>query len=255
VRSPLPFKARGDILRARQDWNELVSRVNALTGTIAVSPSNLPVAPFYGAVMTEGPAAEADYDDERYWIKRVVVTNSDGDQTARLDWDWPAQAAYHVTATNLAEWETQSHAVPSCSIVYAWPLPDARPQDTGTPPTIHWVFSQVPPAWRPARVTASTDCTLTVKPAKFDGISIEDTALGTLTARFLPDLVAVDNETGFKHNYAVGDHLQISPYGDQWIALWQIIMPNAFPEPDGDDVCEGDDLTPEAGMEDCWSGS
>jgi hypothetical protein len=254
MKGPLPFKRRGEVLRAHEDWNEVVSRVNSLTNRLGTSSGQFPLGPIYAKVMTEGPSAEADYDDERYWIKRVIITNNDGDQTARTTWDHPTNAAYHMTATNLAEHETRSHAVPSDSIVYAWPLPDARVTEDATPPTVYWVFSQVPPAWRPARVTDdSDDCTLTVKPAKFVGTSIEDTALAPLTARFLPDLVAVDAETGFKHNYAEDDHIQISPYGDQWIALWQIIMPNAFPEPE--DYCEGDDLEPEAGLEDCWSGS
>jgi len=60
-----------------------------------------------GKIKNVGPASEADYTDERYWVARVYNDNELGDKTADptfteiIDSDDPLYR--YVTATNLAE--------------------------------------------------------------------------------------------------------------------------------------------------------
>ena len=74
----------------------------------------LPVRWQWYVVTDTGPDAEKDYVDERYWLVRAELTNSDSDATSKL-----AEASIpdtddrfkHITATNMAEWVSGTHTV------------------------------------------------------------------------------------------------------------------------------------------------
>ena len=78
----------------------------------AVDP--LPVRWQWYVVVDSGPDAEKDYVDERYWLKRAELTNSDSDTTSKVteaeipDTD---DRFRHITATNMAEWPVGTHTV------------------------------------------------------------------------------------------------------------------------------------------------
>ncbi len=67
---------------------------------------------FHGVIVDEGPSAEADYTDERYWWKRQYCSNTTGADTTQLEFttfDSGEEAYVHATATNLAEFIGGSH--------------------------------------------------------------------------------------------------------------------------------------------------
>ena len=73
----------------------------------------LPKNWFLGKVHNLGPNSEANYTDQRYWIKEQIITNIDEDDTSDLTWaDSISDNALWVTATNLAEVTNQSHDFP-----------------------------------------------------------------------------------------------------------------------------------------------
>jgi len=71
-------------------------------------------------VMSEGPAAESDFTDERYYVQLVELTNSDADPTSKLTFavipDTDDRYLY-ASATNLAEWAGETHNLAEGAIV------------------------------------------------------------------------------------------------------------------------------------------
>ena len=68
---------------------------------------------FIGRIHNLGPNSEANYTDQRYWLVEQKITNTDGDGTTDLTWaDDGNDNALWVTATNMAEVISQSHAFP-----------------------------------------------------------------------------------------------------------------------------------------------
>ncbi len=115
-----------DTLKA-SEWNALVKEVRRLSN-LRVS-GNLEVRNFSGGriisskpgkrqwfigrIHNLGPAAEANYTDQRYWVKEQTITNNDNDDTTDLIWgDYGSDDALWVTATNLAEVISESHDFP-----------------------------------------------------------------------------------------------------------------------------------------------
>lgn len=73
-------------------------------------------------VQSAGPAAEADYSDERYWIQLAELTNSDSDETSKLTFAVIASTDpryRYVTGTNLVELADESHNLESGAVVPA----------------------------------------------------------------------------------------------------------------------------------------
>ena len=65
---------------------------------------------FIAHITDQGPNAEPDYTDERYWVQSINITNSD--PTANLTFNWGSTSLYHVTATHLDELNDPTHALP-----------------------------------------------------------------------------------------------------------------------------------------------
>ena len=68
---------------------------------------------FIGRIHNDGPGGPGNYADQRYWVKEQEITNSGEADTTDLTWaDETRDDALWVTATNLAEVISQSHAFP-----------------------------------------------------------------------------------------------------------------------------------------------
>ena len=65
---------------------------------------------FIAHITNQGPSAEADYADERYWVQSINITNSD--PTDNLTFNWGSSSLYHVTATHLDELNDANHSLP-----------------------------------------------------------------------------------------------------------------------------------------------
>jgi hypothetical protein len=67
---------------------------------------------FYGLITDEGPSAEADYSDERYWVTVAKISSTSGADTTALAFSAvTGDRADTITATNLAEVESSSHEI------------------------------------------------------------------------------------------------------------------------------------------------
>ena len=127
-----PFKKmRGglDQLKA-SDWNRMGRLVVGLYNLSVAPPlrmlrteqgTALSIAPlvagdffFIGKIHNLGPAAEANYTDQRYWIVEQEITNTGEADTTNLTWGDLAGGLW-VTATNLAEVISTSHDFPDAA--------------------------------------------------------------------------------------------------------------------------------------------
>ena len=126
-----PFKTKRagiDPLKA-SEWNRLTKLVeglsklsvapplrmlNTVNGTVlSMAPTAKASSFFIGRIHNLGPAAEANYTDQRYWVKEQKITNSGEADTTDLTWaDETRDDALWVTATNLAEVISESHDFP-----------------------------------------------------------------------------------------------------------------------------------------------
>ncbi len=116
-----------DQLKA-SEWNAMVKEVrrlgnlrtaggleirNVSGGRVISSKPGAKKQWFIAAIHNLGPAAEANYTDERYWVVEQAITNAGEADTTDLTWaDSTASNALWVTATNLAEVISQSHDFP-----------------------------------------------------------------------------------------------------------------------------------------------
>jgi len=97
-----------------------------------------------GKIMSEGPAAEADYTDARYWIEREIMqatvfralpTLSEDVTDAEMDVGGLPGEPSVVTATNIAELAAGTHELAVGEYVWWW-IVWAR----GDPSTRHYIF-------------------------------------------------------------------------------------------------------------------
>jgi len=99
-----------------------VRKVEAWSPKPAPKTNRRPIAPDFRffMVMSEGPAAESDFTDERYYVQLVELTNSDADPTSKLTFavipDTDDRYIY-ASATNLAEWVGETHNLASGAVV------------------------------------------------------------------------------------------------------------------------------------------
>lgn len=92
---------------------------------------------FWGRITALGPNAEADYADERYWVKQICATNAAGDSTSNLTVaELTDTNAYHITATNLAELGAGTHTLEAELPVKVYIIYDSR-----SSANIHYVFT------------------------------------------------------------------------------------------------------------------
>ena len=120
---PFQHKRGGrDPLKA-DEWNRLVDIVEGLANLSVAPPLRMlttgkaqtiamgPVVTsefFVGKIHNLGPAAEANYTDQRYWVKEQEITNTGEADTTDLTWGDLTDGLW-VTATNLAEVLSESH--------------------------------------------------------------------------------------------------------------------------------------------------
>lgn len=127
----------GYVLGANDDWNPVVdairsSRIGGKRGARSLDH-------FMCRIISEGPAAESDYVDERYWIQRIGLSDMGCDDTHTLsdmgiDWGIPA-SDYIYTATNLYEINNRTHYLPSDLYVEVFKM-----YDTSSDSTAHYYF-------------------------------------------------------------------------------------------------------------------
>ncbi len=108
------------------EWNDMVKIVKGMRMSVAPplrmlqTPhgTSLTMAPptknfFVAKIVDEGPSAEANYTDQRYWVKEQMIANGAGDpDTTDLIWvDNNRDDAIWVTATNMAEVLSETHFI------------------------------------------------------------------------------------------------------------------------------------------------
>jgi hypothetical protein len=97
---------------------------------------------FFARIVKTGPlGTEADYTDERYWIKPLYAKGAGVRDILDLQDDkftlFPNEV---VTASNLSEWEVVTHCIPQDSVVEVYCF-----TDRGDPyPVHHYVFHASP---------------------------------------------------------------------------------------------------------------
>jgi hypothetical protein len=86
------------------------------TGTAINTPDVLPRDySFFGVVVSTGPGGDADFTDQRYWVRSVVFGQAAGasptDKVSAYV-DWTAQA-FWLVASNVAEIIAETHTLPA----------------------------------------------------------------------------------------------------------------------------------------------
>ena len=75
---------------------------------------------FLAKITSEGPNEEEDFTDARYWIREVIITNSDNDHTSELTFAYPEkpnnldmedwrQVTHWEVAINTSEIDSETH--------------------------------------------------------------------------------------------------------------------------------------------------
>lgn len=91
---------------------------------------------FYAEIMTtDSTGEEADYTDERYWVKEQYNNNSSGDNTDAVTFTARSSPLW-VTATNTYEISGGTHDLDSGIIVQVWTIKDVQ-----TSPVTRYIFS------------------------------------------------------------------------------------------------------------------
>lgn len=110
--SPSAFRRISDAVKKVEKWAEKKKRP-------APKIPQKRKAEFF-IVKATGPAAEADYSDERYWLQLAELTNSDSDETSKLTFAVvasPDPRYRYVTGTNLVELAEETHNLASGAVV------------------------------------------------------------------------------------------------------------------------------------------
>ncbi len=95
-------------------------------------PPALGTFQFLGVLVSEGPNAEADYTDARYWIREVMVKQVSGDTPTTLPTLRIATGGLWCVGINLSEVASGTHSLP----VYAG---EAESNLIGSTVTVVWV--------------------------------------------------------------------------------------------------------------------
>jgi hypothetical protein len=171
---PLDKWTRGEVPTAAK-LNQPVDALNQIASMMAADGSGLTISDtahgrtisldtsrgvadeFLGYVVTAGPSSEADFDDQRYWVRRAFInsqtiqldalTIADDTQPSGTDANGnrATQRPEIVTAWNLAEFGYNDHS--SYRLVHALQTTTSHPvivrgyYDRSTPPSKHYVFS------------------------------------------------------------------------------------------------------------------
>ncbi|HRR83305.1 MAG TPA: hypothetical protein P5118_24245, partial [Planctomycetota bacterium] len=161
---------------------------------------------FPAVIVDEGPSAEADYTDERYWVKRTHVSTSDGDQDSQITLTTLAgdHVRYrHVTATNLAELATNTHHVAIGTFVWV-----VKVRDESDPPVERFLFTCTPEAIV-IPVVAQGDLDDTADPPVFSAKLADDWTGASVSGDAF--WVMLPYSTGDYPNVRTGDIIGVLP--------------------------------------------
>jgi hypothetical protein len=157
-------------------------------GIGTLGPPSIP-REWLGEIQEAGPEDEDNYEDARYWVRRMYPSNYTQDKTAELTLDaWNPDSPYHewVTAHNIGEFTSGTHLVAVGEIVQVKEeLDRARPRKN------RFVFDRaiVPPQVQLVRVAkdggspGSETGTCSYTYAIFDPISGAELATGLTPAK------------------------------------------------------------------------
>jgi len=122
--TPFKRKRAGIDPLSANEWNRICKLVEG-NSNLSVAPPLRLLRTAQGAVLSlasrspdffpaviesEGPNAEANYTDQRYWVRELKITNSGEPDTTDLVFaPQDTDTALWVTATNLAEVASQTH--------------------------------------------------------------------------------------------------------------------------------------------------
>jgi hypothetical protein len=140
----------GDDIRDNEHHDATVRAVRRMAGADATGDAEQRArfAPLLARVTTAGPAGEANYTDERYWVKLAWVdgpSDKDVEDAAEplsfTSYGEPKQGEHPIifTATNLAEQVGGSHVLYENTPVWVFPI-----YDGGDPSTLRSVFVNTP---------------------------------------------------------------------------------------------------------------
>lgn len=93
-------------------WNDLTRNINRLNDEVFSLSKKSAIYKWFGKIVATGPlGTEDDYTDERYWVERVKISNTDASTTPLTFTAYVSPEPYDqtVTATNLAEVATDTH--------------------------------------------------------------------------------------------------------------------------------------------------
>lgn len=137
--------------------NELATAINIIEPRVVGAPHRGSAKfPVVGIVWDTGPASEANYTDQRYWVRLAVVSGSDSDGIATIAAIDSTDTEYWFTAENLAERSpvtdttgnatAGTHTLAKGTQVHLWLSED-------TDGTARWQFSLNVPGFFPVKVS------------------------------------------------------------------------------------------------------
>lgn len=138
---------------------------------------------FIAKVVNAGPHAEADKNDQHYWIREQRITNSDGNQAADLTFTNATRTGYyHVIATNLLEVSSETHNIVVDGSVYVLVFIFYDAGSGSKSPLRRFIFQSMAgeTILRPGKITAVTRVDGPPSAHEYDG-NFTDPAGGTFT--------------------------------------------------------------------------
>lgn len=128
----LPPRMSRDHIVKSYKWNAILDKMNCLsklTGGKGIEIANRVIHHddnmFWGKIQSAGPDGEADYSDERYWVKQQYCSNASGDNTAAVSFSDKTNGRW-VTATNICEMADGSHDIDADTIVPVFAIKDIQ---------------------------------------------------------------------------------------------------------------------------------
>lgn len=178
---------------------------------------------WFCVITAKGPKGEEDWDDERYWVKRVYCSNVIGDSDYKMgvgNYSTKDDRWRHMAATNLAEKEGQTHGLAHGTYGFVFFAYDRQ-----DPPVKHCYFMAMPRVeWGKPKEIFASGTTITLEPCDDAGEKLEDaeeiivhlaTDAGTLALDFTTDDVLRFMRYGNASGGAAGVLVGLRPDGAQ----------------------------------------
>ena len=124
-------------------FGNLASITDSGSGISVYGPSTIINWP--ATIVLKGPKKAKDYTDNRYWVKRVTITNKDNDPRSKLDFkvlDKDDDSLFrHVVVTNISEHTEATHYLPEDFIVQVFSSFD---RSDPVPIIKYWMYAGFP---------------------------------------------------------------------------------------------------------------